>query len=44
MMLADKNHRFLFEIRPDVFPEGFLTRNELTLWTLFYQDQSAKLK
>jgi hypothetical protein len=28
--------RFLFEIRPDVFPQGFLTEGEIELWEKYY--------
>jgi hypothetical protein len=32
--------RFLYEIRPDVFPEGWLTDVELTLWGLYYEERN----
>ena len=35
MMMADKNNRFLYEIRPDLFPEGYLTDLELELWNRY---------
>ena len=42
MLLADLRHRFLFEVRPDLFPEGFLTPLECHLWGRFYDDKAAK--
>ena len=30
------SNRFLFEVRPDLFPQGFLTVVEMTLWQKFY--------
>ncbi|WP_319521668.1 hypothetical protein [uncultured Desulfosarcina sp.] len=30
--------RFLFEVLPDVFPQGFLTDTELILWGRFYDE------
>jgi hypothetical protein len=34
--------RFLFEIRPDVFPEGWLTDVELKLWGLYYEERNRR--
>jgi hypothetical protein len=41
MTLASTRGRFLFEIRPDVFPEGYLTSTEIGLWAEFYTHQKA---
>ncbi|MCK9324589.1 MAG: hypothetical protein M0P69_03750 [Bacteroidales bacterium] len=32
LALCNKNGRFLFEVRPDIFPEGYLTDLELEMW------------
>lgn len=32
MALCDKQGRFLYEVRPDLFPQGYLTDLELELW------------
>jgi len=32
MILAHARGRFLYEVRPDVFPQGFLTEHEIELW------------
>ena len=39
MSLCDARGRMLFEVRPDLFPEGYLTDMELTLWGLFYEER-----
>jgi len=36
LWLAYDKKEFLFRIRPDVFPQGFLTHDEIELWNLFY--------
>jgi len=33
---------FLFQVRPDVFPEGFLTQVEVCLWIEFYKEKEAR--
>lgn len=42
--LADRGGRFLFELRPDLFPEGHLTPLEETLWGLFYEERAEQQK
>jgi hypothetical protein len=34
--------RFLYEVRPDLFPQGFLTSAELQLWVKFLSEQKDK--
>jgi len=34
--------RFLYEVRPDIFPYGFLTKIELELWGRFVQEMKRK--
>lgn len=29
--------RFLYEVRPDIFPQGFLTELEINLWCRYYE-------
>lgn len=36
-MLAGEHGDYLFQIRPDIFPEGCLTLVELELWGLYYE-------
>lgn len=35
LAMGRANRKFLFEIRPDVFPQGFLTDTEIELWGRF---------
>lgn len=32
----------MYEARPDLFPDGYLTRLEQELWDLFYIELNAK--
>lgn len=41
MRLLDVRGGYLFQHRPDVIPQGFLTDEELGLWCAYY-DQKAK--
>ena len=34
----------MYQARPDLFPEGYLTQTELELWGLFYDDLSNRMK
>lgn len=36
LYMAHEKHKFLFEIRPDIFPQGYLTDIEAGLWDKFY--------
>ena len=44
MILAHARGRFLFEIRPDIFPEGFLTEHEIALWARFFEEKQQAQK
>lgn len=41
-MLAEQRGRFLFEVRPDLFPEQYLTSAETALWGLYYDDKKQR--
>lgn len=41
-MLADIKGKFLFEIRPDLFPEGFLTNTEVELWGIYFDSKKIR--
>jgi hypothetical protein len=36
LALGHQRGRFLYEIRPDIFPQGFLTNAEIDLWDKYY--------
>lgn len=41
MALCHINHSFLYEVRPDLFPYGFLTDLELQLWGEYFDSKNA---
>jgi len=43
-MLCDKKDRFLFEVRPDLFPQGWLSELEVALWGKYYEEQNRAAK
>jgi hypothetical protein len=42
LQLCDLKGRFLFEVRPDLIPEGYLTGVECALWSRYYTDKNAR--
>lgn len=42
--MSGGGQRFLYEARPDLFPQGFLTEDEMLLWSFYYNelDQMSK--
>ena len=43
-MLCAERGRFLFEARPDVFPEGYLTETEIGVWGMYYAEREERQK
>lgn len=43
-MLCAARSRFLFEARPDIFPEGYLTDCEMEIWSLYHSELAEKQK
>lgn len=41
LALCDRMGRFLFEARPDLLPEGYLTETETLLWGRFFEAREA---
>jgi len=41
MSLIESRGGFLHEHRPDVIPQGYLTDEELSLWTVHYERRAA---
>jgi hypothetical protein len=37
LQLCELRGGFLYQIRPDLFPQGFLTPDEIALWLLYYE-------
>jgi hypothetical protein len=44
MAMIDKRGGFLYEHRPDVIPQGFVTEEEISLWSAFYERRAAEQK
>jgi hypothetical protein len=44
MALCEAHHKMLYEARPDVVPEGYVTPVELHLWSKYYEEQNARRK
>jgi hypothetical protein len=38
-MMGELWSKPLFEIRPDLFPEGYLTSTEIQLWNIHYKEK-----
>lgn len=41
-MLCAERGRFMFEARPDLFPEGYLTETEIALWGEHYRERNEQ--
>jgi len=41
-MLADHKGRFMFEIRPDLFPQGYLTQLETEVWAEYFESKKER--
>jgi hypothetical protein len=37
MAMIDKRGGFLYQHRPDLIPQGFVTEEEVTLWCAYYE-------
>ncbi len=44
MALCSERGRFLFEVRPDLFPAGRLADDELALWARWYDERAQRDK
>lgn len=44
MRLLDVRGGYLYQHRPDVIPQGFLTDEELALWSAYYEQRAAEQK
>lgn len=42
MALCSERGRFLFEVRPDLFPEAMLGRTETELWARWYEERERR--
>jgi hypothetical protein len=44
MILIEKRGGFLWQHRPDVIPQGFVTDEEISLWGAFYEMRAREAK
>lgn len=44
MKLLDMRGGYLYQHRPDVIPQGFMTDEELALWSAYYERKNAEAK
>jgi hypothetical protein len=44
MVLCDMKGKFLYEVKPSLFPEGELTETEIQLWAMFYEEKNNRKK
>lgn len=42
MTLLEARGGYLYQNRPDLFPQGFLTNEELALWSAYYEMRRQK--
>lgn len=42
MTLIEKRGGFLYEHRPDIIPQGWLTDEEQSLWCAYYERKAAE--
>lgn len=41
LQLCEARGGFLYQHRPDLFPQGFLTQDEIAVWALYYESKEA---
>lgn len=44
MRLLEMRGGFLYQHRPDVIPQGFMTDEELAMWAAYYERKAAEAK
>ena len=44
LALCSERGRFLFEVRPDLVPEGLLSETETALWVRWYDEREQRQK
>lgn len=44
MRLIDVRGGFLYQHRPDVIPQGFVTDEEIAFWSVYYERRAAEAK
>jgi hypothetical protein len=44
MRIAEQRGGYLYQVRPDVIPQGWMTNEELALWAAFYERRAKEAK
>ena len=44
MRIAEQRGGYLYEVRPDVIPQGWMTGEELALWAAYYERRAKESK
>ena len=44
MAMIDKRGGFLYQHRPDIVPQGFVTGEEIALWAAYYERRASESK
>ncbi len=44
MRLLEMRGGFLYQHRPDLIPQGFVTDEELAMWAAYYERKAAEAK
>lgn len=44
MRLLEMRGGFLYQHRPDVIPQGFMTDEEIAMWAVYYERKAAESK
>jgi len=42
MRIAEQRGGYLYQLRPDVIPQGWMTDEELALWVAFYETRAKE--
>jgi hypothetical protein len=43
MQLLDMRGGYLYEHRPDIIPQGFLTNEEIAIWSVYLERKHSKV-
>ena len=44
MRIAEQRGGYLYQMRPDVIPQGWMTNEELALWAAYYERRAKEAK
>ena len=44
MRIAEQRGGYLYQLRPDLIPQGWVTDEEIALWFAYYERRAAETK